>query len=164
MQRLNQLPSFPDHFRQPPIWAAPGSGDSEAGADGKAGPQRSAGRTSLRIVVVEDEPLVRLDLEMLLSAAGHEVVGAVDSADQAVAAAARERPDLMLMDVRLQGARDGIDAAIEIWESLGIRSLFASANLDPSARSRASRANPVGFVEKPFVGAKLLAALPKTGD
>ena len=104
---------------------------------------------------------MRLDIEAMLTAAGHDVVAAADTAEAAVAIAEKERPDLMIMDVRLLGGGDGVNAAIEIWERFGIRSLFASANLDSTMRARANRANPVGFVDKPFLTATLLAALPK---
>ena len=112
-----------------------------------------------RIVVVEDEIFIRLDLMTHLGTAGHAVVGTADSAEDAVSAVERERPDMVLMDVRLAGKRDGIDAALEIWNRFNIRSLFVSANLDAAARSRAAPANPLGFLEKPFTRANLLAAV-----
>jgi DNA-binding NarL/FixJ family response regulator len=112
-----------------------------------------------RIVVVEDEIFIRLDLMTHLGTAGHAIVGTADSADDALATVERERPDIVLMDVRLAGERDGIDAALEIWRRFAIRSLFVSANLDSAARSRAAAANPIGFLEKPFTRANLLAAV-----
>jgi DNA-binding NarL/FixJ family response regulator len=71
----------------------------------------------------------------------------------------RERPDLVLMDVRLLGDRDGIDAATEIWQRFAIRSLLVSANLDTAAWVKASVANPIGFLEKPYTVSGLLAAV-----
>jgi CheY-like chemotaxis protein len=113
----------------------------------------------MRIVVVEDEVFIRLDLLTHLQMGGHQVVGTADSAVDAVEVVERVRPDLVLMDVRLIGERDGIHAAIEIWQRTGIRSLFVSANLDAGARARAASANPVGFLEKPFTRNGLLAAI-----
>ncbi len=135
------------------------NGNPERDADPAAQPGKSGG--VLRVVVVEDEPFVRLDIESALMAAGHKVVAIADTADEAVKLADRERPDLMVMDIRLIGPRDGVDAAVEIWERFGIRSVFASANLDPTTRARANRANPLGFVDKPFVSGTLLAAIAK---
>jgi two-component system, response regulator PdtaR len=112
-----------------------------------------------RIVVVEDDVFIRLDLMTHLQAAGHSIVGSADSANDAIRVVERERPDLVLMDVRLLGERDGIEAATEIWERFAIRSLFVSANLDPAARAKAAAANPVGFLEKPFTRTGLLAAI-----
>jgi len=116
---------------------------------------------NLRIVVVEDEAFIRLDLVTHLGGAGHAVVGTADCAEDALSTVERERPDMVLMDVRLAGERDGIDAATEIWRRFAIRSLFVSANLDPAARSRAAAANPIGFLEKPFTRANLLAAVSR---
>jgi CheY-like chemotaxis protein len=114
---------------------------------------------SLRIVIVEDDAFIRLDLATHLRTAGHSVVGTADSAAGAVSAVERERPDLVLMDVRLVGDRDGVEAATEIWQRFAIRSLFVSANLDADARTKAAAANPVGFLEKPFTRERLLAAV-----
>jgi two-component system, response regulator PdtaR len=114
---------------------------------------------SLRIVVVEDEVFIRLDLITHLRTAGHEVVGSADSAAAALRVVGEQRPDLVLMDVRLAGDRDGIAAASDIWRDFSIRSLFVSANLDAAARARAAQANPVGFLEKPFTAHGLLAAV-----
>ena len=97
---------------------------------------------NLRIVVVEDEVFIRLDLMTHLSSAGHTVVGTADSAADAVKVVERERPDLVLMDVRLTGEEDGISAALQVWERFAIRSLFVSANLDAAARAKAAPANP----------------------
>lgn len=112
-----------------------------------------------RIVVVEDDVFIRLDLMTHLRTGGHAVVGTADSAAEAVRVVERERPDLVLMDVRLLGDRDGIEAATEIWHRFAIRSLFVSANLDAAARAKAAAANPVGFLEKPFTPRGLLAAV-----
>ncbi len=112
-----------------------------------------------RIVIVEDDVFIRFDLMNHLMAAGHAVVGTADSAVEAVRAVEREQPDLVLMDVRLVGEGDGIEAATEIWQRFKVRSLFISANLDAAARARAAAANPVGFLEKPFTPSGLLAAL-----
>ena len=112
-----------------------------------------------RIVVVEDDIFIRLDLMQHLRAGGHAVVGTADSAAEAIRVVERERPDLVLMDVRLLGERDGIEAATEIWQRFAIRSLLVSANLDTAARAKASAANPIGFLEKPYSPRSLLAAM-----
>lgn len=115
--------------------------------------------SSRRIVIVEDDVFIRLDLATHLRGAGHSVVGTAASAIEAVQVTERERPDLVLMDVRLIGDRDGIEAATEIWQRFAIRSLFVSANLDEAARAKAAAANPAGFVEKPFTPGSLLDAV-----
>ena len=104
---------------------------------------------SLRILIVEDEVLIALDLRTLVEESGHVVVGIVDFADYAIATATRQRPDVVLMDIALAGSRDGIDAALELRERLDIPSLFVSAHPDLPLRKRAEAAKPVGFLIKP---------------
>lgn len=149
---------MPHKLHATPIGVTSGSGRTPPGGAPDAGDE-DARDTPLRVVVVEDEPFVRLDIELALETAGHQVVGTADSADRAVELAQTQRPDAMIMDVRLHGSRDGVDAAIEIWQRFGIRSVFASANLDKELRTRAAAANPLGFVDKPFVSSTLVAAL-----
>jgi CheY-like chemotaxis protein len=113
----------------------------------------------LRILIVEDEFYISLDTKALLEGLGHAVVGIAVSADEAVAAAERERPDVVLMDIRLVGPRDGIEAAQDIRSRLGIGSIFVTANSDPSTRQRAQAVQPVAFLEKPLTPQRLRDAL-----
>jgi DNA-binding NarL/FixJ family response regulator len=113
----------------------------EARPDAGAGP---------RILLVEDDFLVGMEMETGLEEAGYEVAGIAATAEEAVALAAERRPALVVMDIRLAGARDGVDAALEIFGTLGIRSLFASAHGDPQVRARAEPAQPLGWVAKPY--------------
>ena len=69
---------------------------------------------SRRILVVEDELIIQLDLRYQLEQLGYEVAGIASSGEDAVTQAARLQPDLILMDVRLRGAMDGVEAAREI--------------------------------------------------
>ena len=75
--------------------------------------------------------------------------------------AEREKPDLVLMDIRLSGARDGIEAAVEIRERHGIESIFVTANTDPATLQRARSINPLGVLHKPLTQAGLLQQLSK---
>lgn len=104
---------------------------------------------SLRVLIVEDEFFISLDMQNLVQALGHVVVGVAVSADQAVQLAQREQPDVALVDIRLIGQRDGIDAAGEIFNRFGVPSLFVTANTDPQTRGRAQAVQPLGFLEKP---------------
>ncbi|GAB2176224.1 response regulator [Dongia sp. agr-C8] len=90
------------------------------------------------------------DLEGGLRDAGLEVVGPVPTAEEALALARSERPLLAVMDIRLAGAKDGIDAALELYRELGIRCIFASAHVEPPYRQRAAAASPLGWVQKPY--------------
>lgn len=113
-----------------------------------------------RVLVVEDEYFVALSIEGALVDAGMTVVGVATTADQAVEMARSERPDVVLMDIRLRGARDGIDAAAEILDRTGIPSIFATAQADPGTRRRGERlARPLGWVSKPFSPGEVVAAV-----
>ena len=114
---------------------------------------------SLRVLIVEDEFFISLDTKALLQGLGHNVVAIAVSADEAVRVAERERPDLVLMDIRLIGARDGIDAAAEIHRRFAIRSIFVTANTDAATRGRAQALAPVAFLEKPLTEPRLRAGL-----
>jgi two-component system, response regulator PdtaR len=142
-------------------WLPAGQNGAPDGSSPVSSSDPSARQTpqEIRVLVVEDEWLVSMEIEMVLEDAGHTVIGVAISADAAVRLAEMHRPDLVLMDIRLQGTRDGIDAAIEIHGRLGIRCLFVSAHSDPTTRERAQAASPVGWLDKPFTGTQLLLAI-----
>jgi len=112
-----------------------------------------------RVLIVEDNYFVAHQCAGALGAAGFEVVGIVATGEEAVVVATAERPSLVLMDIYLAGKRDGIDAAIELLQRFGIRSIFASAFGDTAMRERAERAEPLGWLPKPFSDAKLVATV-----
>ncbi|HEX6374287.1 MAG TPA: response regulator [Allosphingosinicella sp.] len=114
-----------------------------------------------RILLVEDDFLVGMEVELGLEEAGYEVTGVAATAEEAVALASARRPALIVMDIRLAGDRDGVDAALEIFRSLGIRSLFASAHGDAEVRARAAAAQPLGWVAKPYRIETLLNAVAR---
>jgi two-component system, response regulator PdtaR len=118
-----------------------------------------------RILVVEDDYFVAIDLEDGLRDAGMQVLGPVPTAEAALALARSEHPILAVMDIRLAGEKDGIEAALELYRELGIRCIFASAHIEPPYSTRAAAASPLGWVQKPYsVGAVVAAvknALPK---
>jgi DNA-binding NarL/FixJ family response regulator len=99
---------------------------------------------------VEDDYLVAMQMESALTEAGFDVTGLAGSADEAIALVVAERPILVVMDVRLRGERDGIDAALELFTKYGIRCVFATAYHTPEARARAEAAEPLAWVRKPY--------------
>jgi CheY-like chemotaxis protein len=114
-----------------------------------------------RILVVEDDYFVALDLAGGLRDAGMQVLGPVPTAEEALALAKSERPVLALMDIRLAGAKDGIEAALELYRDLGIRCIFASAHVEPPYRQRAAAAAPLGWVQKPYTIPAIVSAVKK---
>jgi len=109
-----------------------------------------------RILVVEDDYLIALQVETALAEAGFHVVGVAASAEEATELAGAHQPDLVVMDIRLSGTRDGIDLAIELYRDYAIRCLFATAHADAQARRRAEPADPLGWLQKPYTMASLV--------
>jgi DNA-binding NtrC family response regulator len=115
--------------------------------------------TPPRILIVEDEAIVALDIEERLRRLGYEVVGTVDSRADALASAAALHPDLVLMDVELRDDGDGIAAAEQLRAELAIPVVFLTAYADAATIDRAKRASPHGYVVKPFDERDLRATL-----
>jgi two-component system, response regulator PdtaR len=117
--------------------------------DDAAGSARDAVRPR-SVLIVEDDFLVALAAEAALREAGFEVAGVVVSAEAAIAEAAAKQPSLVVMDVRLAGRRDGIDAAIQLFRDHGIPCIFATAHYDAEAHARASRRSRSGGCKSPI--------------
>ncbi len=112
-----------------------------------------------RILIVEDEGLVAMDLQSRLQRLGYTVVDIVDTAARAVAVATAQRPDLTLMDIHLAGGSDGIAAAVEIHAQLGLPIVFLTAYADAATLDRAAAAAPFGYIVKPFEERSLTATV-----
>jgi two-component system, response regulator PdtaR len=112
-----------------------------------------------RVLIVEDDFLIASDIEAALGEAGIRVAGIASTADEALQMAQTERPALAIMDIRLTGKRDGIDAALELYNTHGVRCVFATAHSDQSTRTRAEPANPLAWVPKPYAMTSLVEAI-----
>lgn len=112
-----------------------------------------------RIMVVEDESIVAADIQQTLVALGHQVPAIAANGLDAIANADRTRPDLVLMDVRLQGDMDGIQTAAAIHQRCGVPVIFLTAFADMDTISRAKQTEPFGYVLKPFNDRELLGAI-----
>ena len=104
----------------------------------------------IRLMVVEDETIVSLDLQSRLRTMGYEVVGAVGTGEEAISKAGEHRPDLVLMDVGLRGNIDGVQAAEQIKKSYQIPVIFLTASSDERTIQRAKLTEPFGYILKPF--------------
>lgn len=118
---------------------------------------RTGARKRTRILVIEDDLLIAMQIETTLTEAGFDVVGLAATSEEAIALAGKDRPDLAVIDIRLAGNRDGVDTALELFRSQGIRCIFASAYSDSEARQRAAPAAPLGWLQKPYSMASLTA-------
>jgi two-component system, response regulator PdtaR len=106
--------------------------------------------TPVKILVVEDDHFIAFELETALIDAGYEVSGVAATAETALEMARETPPALAIMDIRLAGRKDGVDAALELFETLGIRCIFASAHQDDAIRKRAFPARPIAWLGKPY--------------
>jgi DNA-binding NarL/FixJ family response regulator len=123
--------------------------------DRGAAARRSVGR----VLIVEDDHLVAIELESSLLDAGLEVVGIAATAEEAVEFARADQPDLAIMDIRLASERDGVDAALDLFNDLGIRCIFATAHHDARTKLRAQPARPFAWLAKPYQPDALVRAI-----
>jgi CheY-like chemotaxis protein len=103
-----------------------------------------------RILVVEDESIVALDLIGTLKRMGHTVVGHALRGEDSIKMAAGLVPQLVMMDIHLLGKMDGVEAACWIYANLGTPVIFLSAFGDEATRERAKPAEPAGWLRKPY--------------
>jgi CheY-like chemotaxis protein len=109
----------------------------------------------MRVLIVEDEILIALDLEMRIEELGHEVVGQAVSEREAVEVARKTLPDLVLMDLRLVGPSSGKEAALAIRRELDIPSIILSGNVHEITDAEAAVMRPFAKLSKPLVGQQL---------
>ncbi|EHQ36754.1 response regulator [Methanoplanus limicola] len=103
-----------------------------------------------RILVVEDEMIVAMAIKKSLKNLGYDIVGHSTRGEDAVLKAGELKPDLILMDIRLKGEMDGVDAAERIKSLYGIPVIFLTAHSDLDTMQRAIKAEPAGYLVKPF--------------
>lgn len=112
-----------------------------------------------RILVVEDEQVVAMDMEMQLAALGYEVTGIAATGETALQLTEITRPDLILMDIRLGGSLDGFATAAEVRKSRELPVVFVTAFGNEETQRRAQAASPCGFLTKPYRPEDLRAAI-----
>ena len=102
-----------------------------------------------RIILVEDDFIIALLLEKQIQRMGYEVADKVDNGEMAVERVRSEVPDLVLMDIKLVGEMDGIDAMTKIREFSSIPVIYLTGNADENTKQRALETNPEGYLIKP---------------
>ena len=103
-----------------------------------------------RVLIVEDEFLIAEALAIIASDLGLAVCGRADTAEDAIGLAREHRPDLVFMDVRLKGARDGVDAALAIRSNVATPLIFITGSREPSTLARMRLVPGAGILFKPF--------------
>ena len=103
-----------------------------------------------KIVVVEDERIVALEIAERLKRIGYEVSDLASSGEEAIPKIEKIRPDLVLMDIKLKGDMDGIDTAEQVQSRFGIPVVYLTAQADEDTLQRAMISEPYGYLLKPF--------------
>lgn len=105
---------------------------------------------SERVLIVEDEKIIALDLQRRLERFGYIICDSAADGEDAVLKARKHRPDIILMDIMLSGTVDGIEAAKQVKRELQIPVIFLTAYADERTLERAKEAEPFGYILKPF--------------
>ncbi len=104
----------------------------------------------VKILIVEDESIVAIDLKKTLENLGYEITEIVRSGEKAIDRAITSHPDLILMDIMLDGEMTGIDAALEIRNHVDLPVIYLTAFANESTLSQAKLTQPFGYILKPF--------------
>jgi CheY-like chemotaxis protein len=118
--------------------------------------------TPSQILVVEDEAILAAAIKRQLQKIGHRVVATADSGEDAIIQAEKFRPDLVLMDIKLAGDMDGIEAATEIFTRFQIPVVYLSAYGDEQTIRRAQADHSFGYLKKPFTTTDLQEIIEET--
>jgi len=114
-------------------------------------------QTRARVLIIEDEPLIAMDLETIVRDQGHEVTGVAVTRDEAVALAMDDRPGLVLADIQLADDSSGIDAVKDILAQFNVPVIFITAF--PERLLTGERPEPTFLITKPFQRSTVKAAI-----
>lgn len=112
-----------------------------------------------RVLIVEDDMIISLVIENMVKELGHEVIGKATSGSEAIEIALENTPDLILMDIRLKGEMDGIEAVTQIKEKINTAVIYLTGNSDRVNYDRARATNFIDLITKPFTISDLTKSL-----
>jgi two-component system, response regulator PdtaR len=115
--------------------------------------------SKIRVLVVEDDTVLALDIQMRLHLLGYEVPAILSTGEAAVAEVERDPPDFVMMDIMLRGKTEGTEAALEIHRRFHIPIIFLTAYTDEKTIMKAKLAEPYGYITKPFDDTSLRVTL-----
>jgi DNA-binding LytR/AlgR family response regulator len=110
-----------------------------------------------RLFIVEDEPIIAYDLKLCVEQAGHEIAGMAETAAEALPQIAATSPDLLLLDINIKGAEDGIALARKVAAILPVPFIFITSYYDAQTLERVKGVNPAAYIVKPFKEEEVLA-------
>lgn len=105
--------------------------------------------SKLNIYIVEDDPIIAITLESILQKNGYSVCGQADNVEEALTEIKSNKPDLVLVDIQLDGEKDGVDLA-ENLDMLNKPYLYLTSQTDPHTIKRVKQTRPLGYIVKPF--------------
>src|SRR5262249_9651200 len=111
------------------------------------------------VLIVEDERIVAKDLQQSLAGLGYDAFAIASSADEALKHAADRRPDVILMDIRIKGQRDGIDTATLLREQFDVPIVYLTAHADPRPIAPGNATGRYGYLLKPVKTGELRSAI-----
>lgn len=103
-----------------------------------------------KIIIVEDEIIIALDLKLRLENLGYVVLNIAFNGEDAIKLTGETNPDLVLMDIQLNGEMDGITVANQIRNLHNVPFIYLTGSHDNSLLERAKQTDPIGFISKPF--------------
>ncbi|WP_290966926.1 response regulator [Gracilimonas sp.] len=112
-----------------------------------------------KILIVEDDMIISLVVENMIKKLGHTLVGKAASGDEAIELAKEHQPDIVLMDIRLKGEMDGIEAVTQIKEHITTEVIYLTGNSDKVNYERAKATECVDLISKPFTIGELTRSL-----
>ncbi len=115
--------------------------------------------TKTKIMVVEDEGIIATDIKMALQSAGYHVCAVVSTGEKAITLAETEKPELIIMDVKLAGKLDGIEAGNEIRSRFNIPFIYLTAHSDAPLLDKMCKNRPFIYFKKPFNEMDLLSTI-----
>lgn len=114
---------------------------------------------ALKILVVEDDPMIAESLAEMLDLLGHDVQRVVESGEDAIMELKETEPDLMLLDIQLKGKMDGIEVARLVKDKYNIPFIFTTAYADNDTINRAKAEGPFGYLVKPYGVKDIMAGI-----
>lgn len=118
--------------------------------------------TPIKILVVEDEMIIAAKISMHLTNLGYEVTGILPRGEEALLSVEENKPDIVIMDIRLKGDMNGIETAIRMQKNSDIAVIFLTANADEGTFNNAKAARPYAFISKPYKQIDLQRAIELT--
>ena len=116
------------------------------------------------ILIVEDESIVAVDLQESLLGCGYDAYAIVDTGEDAIRQVSLRCPDVVLMDIRIRGLRDGIETAGILRDRFDVPIIYLTAHTDTSTLQRAKATEPYGYLVKPIRMAELRSTIEMTLD